>query len=203
MPVVDVDPFQTVDPFAFQPGSATSPPDHDWFHPPQEDQPTAEPDPFQPVVRPVTSPPSAAPSSKGKAAPRAPTQPKPTAPVDPWGASTQTAPNNGHDWAQFSTDKNVHSPFEAQKEWTTSTGRIQYRVLFDYTPERPDEMAIVTGDIITVRHSLLSHVNGTFEPSRSFRSIRANSKMMIGYSDKSVMSGKVSFQQLIPNGSRK
>lgn len=27
---------------------------------------------------------------------------------------------------------------------------IQYRALYDYTPERPDEMAITIGDIIIV-----------------------------------------------------
>ncbi len=31
---------------------------------------------------------------------------------------------------------------------------IQYRVLYDYTPERPDEMAISSGDIITVSSSI-------------------------------------------------
>lgn len=154
-PVLDVDPFQTVDPFAFQPGSATHTPDQDWFQPPQQDQTTTEPDPFQPMIKPVASPPVAVPSSKGKAAPKAPapTQTKSTpAPVDPWGASTENSSNNGHGWAQFNNDKDtIQSPCETKKEWISSTDIIQYRVLFDYATERPDEMSIFTGDIIIVR----------------------------------------------------
>ncbi|CAF4367785.1 unnamed protein product, partial [Rotaria sordida] len=48
-------------------------------------------------------------------------------------------------------------PFGTTTEWpqtttvsneNSSTDAVQYRALYDYTPERPDEIAISSGDII-------------------------------------------------------
>jgi hypothetical protein len=108
-------------------------------------------------------------------------QPKPVANADPWGASTNN--NNGHDWAQFQS-KDASSPFGNTEEWPQQTavsnenssngawmissnekfdvlvfvGAVQYRVLYDYTPERPDELTISAGDIITVCSSITVHM---------------------------------------------
>ena len=151
MPVLDVDPFQTVDPFACQPDLSAHTNNHDWFQPiQQQDNQPNEPDPFLPKPESTITTPAVVASPKvKKAAPKAQSSVKQVTPVDPWGTSTNSS-NNGHDWAQFN-DKTTDSPFETKTEWPQSTDvGIQYRVLFDYTPERPDEMAIATGDIITV-----------------------------------------------------
>ena len=73
--------------------------------------------------------------------------PKEVPAADPWGGSTNTN-SGGNDWAQFDT----------AAEWPQTksvSDVIQYRVLYDYASERPDELSITSGDIITVSHGLV------------------------------------------------
>lgn len=123
--VIDVDPFQTVDPFASASdlGSPSSPStNNDWFQSTNNHTSTIT-DPF---------------ASKTENSPKAKaTMPKKPTTIDPWGGST--AASNGNGWAQFNN--------------TTSNGNssaVQYRALYDYKPKRSDEIAMTMGDIISV-----------------------------------------------------
>jgi hypothetical protein len=82
---IDVDPFQTVDPFASQSdiGSPTTLTNTDWFQ--SSNNGTINNDPFRPKTDN---------SRKTK-----PSLPKNSLPIDPWGGSTTN--NNGNGWAQF------------------------------------------------------------------------------------------------------
>jgi hypothetical protein len=115
------DPFQTVDPFASQ-SDLGSPTTltNNDWYQPSTNGPTN--DPFV--------------SKTKKNAPVITTKQTPA--VDPWGGSTSTT--NGNSWAPFTSSTNGNS----------STGTVQYRALYDYAPERADEMAMSVGDIITV-----------------------------------------------------
>ena len=137
---VDVDPFQTVDPFASQADVDPTVAANDWFQPSQstlthtdpfvsQNEPPQEtpPAPLEAVVSPKTK--RAAPKANGNAAglircsssKRCSTHfylaaPKAPAAVDPWGTPSASADNHGNDWAQFkSTD--ASSPFGASTEW--------------------------------------------------------------------------------------
>ncbi len=124
---ITVDPFQTVDPFASQSdiGSPTTTiTNNDWFQSSNSGT-TITNDPFL-SKNDI--------SSKNKK-----TAPKKISNIDPWGGSTAT--NNGNGWTPFSTSNGNSS---------SNSGAIQYRALYDYKPERSDEMAMSIGDIITV-----------------------------------------------------
>jgi len=122
---INVDPFQTVDPFASQSdiGSPTTLTNNDWFQ--SANNGTNINDPF--VSKNDISP------KNKKTAPK-----KTSTTIDPWGGSTTT--NNGNGWAQFNSTASSNG----------NSGTVQYRALYDYKPERSDEMAMVMGDVITV-----------------------------------------------------
>ncbi|CAF2190332.1 unnamed protein product [Rotaria magnacalcarata] len=176
LPTIDVDPFQTVDPFASHSDVVMTTAANDWFQPTKEDQNTITVDPFLPKVEPTESVPAIASPRIKKAAPKAnpnnKTTPKsPPTTADPWGESA-TAHTNRNDWAQF--NNNTSSPFGTASDWpqpanvsseNSSTDLIQYQALYDYLPERPDELAITSGDIIAVdpskqqdEHWLYGHI---------------------------------------------
>ncbi|CAF3513299.1 unnamed protein product [Rotaria sp. Silwood1] len=159
---VDVDPFQTVDPFASHSDISVTTANNDWFQPSKDNQSSTIVDPFLPKSEPTETLPVIASPRIKKAAPKANPNNKITSKtpsnIDPWGESTTTN-NHGSDWAQFNSHNNTSSPFGATTEWpqtitvsneNSSTGTIQYRALYDYAPERPDEIAISSGDIIMV-----------------------------------------------------
>ncbi|CAF4343732.1 unnamed protein product [Rotaria sp. Silwood2] len=157
-PTVDVDPFQTVDPFASHADISSTTANNDWFQPSKDNHTSTVADPFLPKNEPTESlPPIASPRIK-KAAPKANPNNKITSKtssnIDPWGESATTN-NNGNDWAQF--NNNSSSPFGTTSEWPETTNvsngnsaTVQYCALYDYTPERPDEISISSGDIIIV-----------------------------------------------------
>ncbi|CAF0815781.1 unnamed protein product [Rotaria sordida] len=161
-PAVEVDPFQTVDPFASHADISSTTENNDWFQPSRDNPSSPIVDPFLPKTEPTESLPSVASPRIKKAAPKAnpynKIAPKIPSNVDPWGGPTTTK-NNGNDWAQFNNNNNTSSPFGTTTEWpqtttvsneNSSTDAVQYRALYDYTPERPDEIAISSGDIIIV-----------------------------------------------------
>ena len=120
---ISVDPFQTVDPFASQSdiGSPTTLTNSDWFQSSNNGPPIN--DPF--FAKNEISP-----KNKKSAL-------KKNSTIDPWDGSTTNT--NGNGWAQFT------SP--------TSNGNssvIEYRALYDYKPERDDEMGMTVGDVIIV-----------------------------------------------------
>jgi len=117
---INVDPFQTVDPFASQSdiGSPTTLTNTDWFQ--SSNNGPANNDPFHSK----TDNSLKTKSSLSK---------KPSTLVDPWGSST--ANKNGNGWVPFNNE---------------NSNTIQYRALYDYKAERNDEMAMSIGDIITV-----------------------------------------------------
>lgn len=124
---LDVDPFQTVDPFASQSdlgspnGNLTT---HDWFQPTANNNSPTTTDPF--ASRTTEN------SLKSKT-----TVPKKPTTIDPWGGPV--AASNGNGWAQFNSASS-----------NGSSSLVQYRALYDYKPDRSDEMAMVTGDVISV-----------------------------------------------------
>ncbi len=83
--------------------------------------------------------------------------PKEVPAADPWGGSTNTN-SSGNNWAQFGTPAEWPQTAPASNE-TSSTGLIsggsQYRVLYDYTTERPDELSVSAGDIVIVSDTLI------------------------------------------------
>jgi len=118
---INVDPFQTVDPFASQSdiGSPTTLTNNDWFQS-SNNVTTTTNDPF--LSKTDNSVKNKSSLSK-----------KPSTLVDPWGSST---PNkNGNGWTPLNNG---------------NSGTVQYRALYDYKPERNDEMAMSIGDVITV-----------------------------------------------------
>ena len=125
---IAVDPFQTVDPFASQSdiGSPTTLTNNDWYQ--QTNNGANNNDPF-------LSNNEVSPKYKKSAPKKAPN-------IDPWGGSSAT--NNGNGWAQFNSTANSNG------NSLTNSSTVQYRALYDYRPERPDEMEMVTGDMITV-----------------------------------------------------
>ncbi|CAF1069901.1 unnamed protein product [Adineta steineri] len=141
---IDVDPFQTVDPFASQSdiGSPTAIiTNNDWFQSTNNGTTTTN-DPFLSKTENTPKNDKFTPKSNVKQIPA----------VDPWGTSTST--NNGNNWAAFN---NTNSPFGTTNDWpqaptngNSSSDTVQYRALYDYVPERPDEIAITAGNIITV-----------------------------------------------------
>lgn len=167
------DPFQTVDPFA--PSSDLGSPSTTNHASPMGH------DPF--LFRQIDAQPS--PPTK-KPAPKL--APKVSVPSNAWGE-----PANGKSTGQWEPKWNGQS---------TSLDLIQYRALYDYTPVRPDEIPMTTGDIITVRlfdarerHSLLrvAHL-------RWIRRIR--SRMKTGSSEELAMDKKDSFPPPMQNRSR-
>lgn len=112
-----------------------------WFTPA-----TAKTDPFQSK--------SEIPSKQKEKAPTV--QNKSSTNVDPWGGSSNSNNNNTGEQAWPSTYQNTASPFDKSDDWAkaASTNQnaapIQYRALYEYTPERADEIAMAVGDIITV-----------------------------------------------------
>lgn len=146
--------------------------------------------------------------------------PKQSSTVDPWGAPTTSGNNT---WTSFNNDDKSSSPFGASSEWpqpmaSSFSEAIQYRVLYDYVPERADEIAIASGDIITVskvnaslvgfsgesndlRLSCQNRSKGPFSLSSMIfvRLIQRNSKTTIGSSVPSAMISRDSFQPLTPN----
>ncbi|CAF0939796.1 unnamed protein product [Adineta ricciae] len=152
---LDVDPFQTVDPFASQSdlGSpSTTETNNVWFQSPTNG--VSPNDPFLTKPEFASQAPKSLPKTNGKQASVA----------DPWGSANATN-NNGAAWDAFST---TNSPFgTTANEWpqppstkngNASTGTIQYRALYDYVPERSDEIAVTAGDIITKKPSEAKHV---------------------------------------------
>ncbi len=126
---IAVDPFQTVDPFASQSdiGSPSTLTNSDWFQ--SSNHGTIPNDPF-------LSKTEMSPINKKIA-------PKKTSTIDPWGGSTTTtSTNHGNGWAQFNSNPSSNG--------NSSSGLTQYRALYDYKPERADEMAMSSGDVITV-----------------------------------------------------
>ncbi|UJR22027.1 hypothetical protein I4U23_025094 [Adineta vaga] len=152
---LDVDPFQTVDPFASQSdlGSpSTIVTNNDWFQSPTNG--SSPNDPFLSKTEFSSQTQKSLPKTNGK---------QPSA-VDPWGGSNTT--NNGNSWASFN---NASSPFGTANEWpqpptngNSSNGTTQYRALYDYAPERPDEIALAAGDIITVDPTQVQDENWLF-----------------------------------------
>ena len=137
---VDVDPFQTVDPFASQADVDPAVAANDWFQPSQSTLTSA--DPFVSQTEPPQETPPAAieavvsPKTK-RAAPKANGNPagwirrsspeasstsfylaasKAPAAVDPWGTPAASADTHGNDWAQFKSTE-ASSPFGASTEW--------------------------------------------------------------------------------------
>ncbi|CAF3438151.1 unnamed protein product [Rotaria socialis] len=133
---IDNDPFRTVDPFASESdiGTSTTIADDDWFRPANNG--TAKNDPFVPKN-------DVFPKNKKLA-------PKP---------SVKQTPAPGP-WGELQTNNKVTSPFTAKDEWpqafstvpngNSSSGNTQYRALYDYVPQREDEIAMSAGDIITI-----------------------------------------------------
>lgn len=74
---------------------------------------------------------------------------------------------------------------------------IQYRALYDYTPERSDEIAMSNGDIIIVNN--LIYADDCSFSVVFVRWIQQNSKMIIGCLVESVMIDKDSFHQRMLN----
>lgn len=68
---VDVDPFQTVDPFASQPALGTTPSNNDWFQPSHQEISPNTVDPFLPTVEPTVVTSAAVSPRIKKAAPKA------------------------------------------------------------------------------------------------------------------------------------
>ncbi|CAF1464097.1 unnamed protein product [Adineta steineri] len=148
-PTVDVDPFQTVDPFASQPDIDSTTANNDWFQPstditnsttvdpflpkpePTDITNSAAVDPFLPKPEPTENIPvvvaaAASPRMK-KAAPKAnpnlkdvQKQTSVTVAADPWGASATTNDNGGN-WAQFDATNKASSPFGTNDEWPQTT----------------------------------------------------------------------------------
>ncbi|CAF3877940.1 unnamed protein product [Rotaria sp. Silwood1] len=148
---IDVDPFQTVDPFASQSdiGLPTALTNNDWFQ--SSNNGITKNDPF--ISKNEISP------KPKKTAPKV--NIKQTSTVDPWGGSTITNTNHGNDWTSFNKNNNsISSSFGTTNEWpqlsstisngSSSSGIIQYRALYDYIPQRSDELAMSVGDIITI-----------------------------------------------------
>ncbi|UJR27176.1 hypothetical protein I4U23_008472 [Adineta vaga] len=161
-PTVDVDPFQAVDPFSSHSDVVSTTENSGWFQPSNNESTPVMVDPFLPKVEPsVTVSVVASPKVK-KAAPKATPNlkdaPKQSSTVDPWGTPATTN-NNGNTWAQFDNNDKSNSSFGTNNDWPQSTPAvnenpaaeiIQYRVLYDYASERPDEMTIYSGDIIAI-----------------------------------------------------
>ncbi|CAF0755063.1 unnamed protein product [Adineta ricciae] len=158
----DVDPFQTVDPFASHSDLGSAPENSDWFQPSASVAVSAAVDPFVAKIEPVETAPVVASPKVKKVAPKANPSLKDTSKqsstVDPWGTPT-ISNNNENAWTQFDNNNKSNSPFGTTNEWpqptpatneNSSSEIIQYRVLYDYAPERSDEMAMSSGDIIIV-----------------------------------------------------
>jgi hypothetical protein len=96
---IDVDPFQTVDPFASQSDIGSSA-NNEWYQPSTNGASTNDPFPSKAEIPP-----------KNKTIPSKPNI-KQTPAADPWGGSTNT--NNGNGWAAFN---NTSSPFSTAQEW--------------------------------------------------------------------------------------
>ncbi|CAF1130692.1 unnamed protein product [Rotaria sp. Silwood1] len=132
---IDVDPFQTVDPFASQSdiGSSTAP--NVWFQS-SNNVPTTN-YPFGSKIEfPNTK--NTAPKAKSSS-------------VDPWSGTTTTTTTtitnkNGNIWTPFNTTND-----ESQNVFNenSSSGTIRYQALDDYKSERSDDMSMSTGDIMT------------------------------------------------------
>ncbi|CAF5032282.1 unnamed protein product, partial [Rotaria sp. Silwood1] len=128
---IDVDPFQTVDPFASQSDIGSSTTTNDWFQS-SNNVPTTN-YPFGSKIEfPNTK--NTAPKAKSSS-------------VDPWSGTTTTITNkNGNIWTPFNTTDD-----ESQNVYNenSSSGTIRYQALDDYKSERSDDMSMSTGDIMT------------------------------------------------------
>ncbi|CAF3749768.1 unnamed protein product [Rotaria sp. Silwood1] len=134
---IDVDPFQTVDPFASQSDIGSSTTTNDWFQS-SNNVPTTN-YPFGSKIEfPNTK--NTAPKAKSSS-------------VDPWSGTTTTTTTtitnkNGNIWTPFNTTND-----ESQNVFNenSSSGTIRYQALDDYKSERSDDMSMSTGDIMTVK----------------------------------------------------
>lgn len=122
--VTDVDPFQTVDPFAAHNDISSSTANTDWFQPTQPNTSPDAVDPFAPRFESKqVSAPDIPPQRVKKAAPKLlPTNKESnsdaTIIADPWGTPA-TSTNNGNGWAKFGDgpQKNTDSPFGFSENW--------------------------------------------------------------------------------------